>query len=460
MKLEHLYALAERLKDFDTITRARRVEDNVIELAVKGASHGSSFLTPHSSLFFDMTRGNSTVYLAPSQRPLQGYNAPFDTLLHTLVSSARILDAQVVNNDRVLRIDLAPKSDYKDQRIALQFEFTGKNTNAILLDENDVIIEALRHIDAESSFRVIRPGVELMPLPPRTMVDGRWSMVDDVDIDSILIENYREHHARKLAQAKQSKASAVRKQIKKFDQLLKKLADPDTLMHDAERYQNMANILLANLHAIRPYDTELVTTDFDGDPVTIPLPPDTPVGRMSEHYFTRAKRARAKAANIHIERENLESKKSFYENILLAIEQANDIRTLDLLVPKRARAQRKKERLKEGELFWIEDVKVYVGRNSVENQHLLGIAKANDIWMHVRDIPSSHVIIRTDKQTLPDRILEAAAKLCVDFSIRRPGDYEVDYTRRKFVKIQEGSRVEYDKYQTIRVRKEGVEIRN
>jgi len=136
MKLEHLYALAERLKDFDTITRARRVEDNVIELAVKGASHGSSFLIPHSSLFFDMTRGNSTVYLAPSQRPLQGYNAPFDTLLHTLVSSARILDAQVVNNDRVLRIDLAPKSDYKDQRIALQFEFTGKNTNAILLDEN------------------------------------------------------------------------------------------------------------------------------------------------------------------------------------------------------------------------------------------------------------------------------------------------------------------------------------
>ena len=596
MKLHHLYALAERLKEFDYITRARRVEDNVIELAVKGAHSRHSGLDPESprsfrddqslrntqgilnqvqddgepvipdpiqnpidhpgkrrsrttdhgivgiggtrptySLFFDMTRGNSTVYLAPSQRPLQGYNAPFDTLLHTLVSSARILDAQVVNDDRILRIDLAPKSDYKDQRIALQFEFTGKNTNAILLDENNVIIEALRHIDAESSFRVIRPGVELVPLPPRAQAnshsgpdpeshqttEGILNQVQDdanadlprrsesdpeslrsgqrfqslnatrmnsrphekekilnhvqddtqtthyplptthsSPIDSILIENHRERHARKLAQAKQSKASAVRKQIQKFDRLLKKLADPDTLMHDAERYQNMANILLANLHTIRPYDRELKTTDFDGNPVTIPLPPDTPVGRMSEHYFTRAKRARAKAANIHIERENLESKKSFYENILHAIEQAQDVRELDLLVPKRARAQRKKERLKEGELFWIEDVKVYVGRNSVENQHLLGIAKANDIWMHVRDIPSSHVIIRTDKQTLPDRILEAAAKLCVDFSIRQPGDYEVDYTRRKFVKIQEGSRVEYDKYQTIRVRKEGVEIRN
>jgi predicted ribosome quality control (RQC) complex YloA/Tae2 family protein len=79
--------------------------------------------------------------------------------------------------------------------------------------------------------------------------------------------------------------------------------------------------------------------------------------------------------------------------------------------------------------------------------------------MHVRGIPSSHVIIRTDKQTLPDSVIHAAAKLCVDFSLKQPGDYDVDYTKRKFVNIQEGSHVEYDKYQTIRVRKDGVEIR-
>ena len=467
MKLHHLQALAERLKTFAFVTRARRIEDNVVELAV----------SRNESYFFDMTRGHSMVFISPSQRPLQGYSAPFDTLLHTLVSSAKILDVSVVNNDRVLRIDLAPKSNYKDQRIALQFEFTGKNTNAILLDENDVVIEALRHIDADSSFRVIRPGVELLALPPReitrrvlspdntkeqssateTVLSGDNTL--HIDIDEILIENYRKRHAQKLTQSKQNKASATRKQIKKFDQLLRKLSDPETLLKEAEKNQNIANIILANLYKIQPYDRVLEAHDFDGNPITIPLPKDTVVNRMSDHYFNLAKRAKAKAKNVHIEYENLSSKKAFYANILHAIENAQDTRELDLLVPKRARAQRKKERLKEGELFWIEDFKVLVGRNSVENQHLLKIARANDLWMHVRNVPSSHVIIRTDKQNLPDTVIQAAAKLCVDFSLKQAGDYDVDYTRRKFVKIQEGSHVEYDKYQTIRVRKEGIEIR-
>jgi len=180
---------------------------------------------------------------------------------------------------------------------------------------------------------------------------------------------------------------------------------------------------------------------------------------MSEYFFNLAKRARSKAKNVHIEQENLQSKKEFYDNIYYALEQAKEPYELELLVPKRAKSQRKKERLKEGELFWIEDYKVLVGRNSNENQKLLQIAKANDLWMHIRDLPSSHVIIRTDKQNLPQSVIEAAAKLCVDFSVKNPGEYEVDYTKRKFVKIQEGSSVEYDKYQTIAIRKDGIEIR-
>jgi predicted ribosome quality control (RQC) complex YloA/Tae2 family protein len=450
MKLHQLQALSQRLTSFSFVTRARRIEDNVIELAV----------SRDESYFFDMTRGHSMVFKAPSHRPLQGYSAPFDTLLHTLVSSARIVDVIVVNNDRILRLILSPKSNYKNKQISLQFEFTGKNTNAILLDENDVIIEALRHIDGESSFRVIRPGVELLPLPPREIgKGGSVQEAKDENIDAILDENYRKRHAQKLAQSQQNKATATRKQITKFDKLLRRLSDPKMLLKESEEYQNMANIILANLYTIQPYETKLEAYDFEGHPLTIPLPKNTAVNRMSDHYFNLAKRAKAKAKNVHIEVENLTSKKAFYENILHAIENAHDTRELDLLVPKRAKSQRKKERLKEGELFWIEDFKVLVGRNSVENQHLLKIARANDLWMHVRGIPSSHVIIRTDKQNLPDSVIQAAAKLCVDFSLKQAGDYDVDYTKRRFVKIQEGAHVEYDKYQTIRVRKDGVEIR-
>lgn len=446
MKLYELKAIAKRLNDFSFISRARRIEDNTIELVFDKSD----------SYFFNMTRGHSFIYKAPSQRPIQSYNAPFDTLLHTLLSASRIISVDVPNNDRILRLTLAPKSSYKDKIICLQLEFTGKNTNAILIDDNEVIIEALRHIDADSSFRVIRPGMELLAIPPFTRTVENKEITD---IDAYLEEKYTQIQAKKLLELKKQKLSLTDKKIQKLNQLLEKLPDEVQLNEEAQKYQEYAHLILANLYQIKSYDTKLKTYDFAGNEITIKLPKDTKVNRMSDYFFNLSKRAKNKAKNVHIEKENLQSKKAFYENIYYALEQANEPYELELLVPKRGKSQRKKERLKEGELFWIEDYKVLVGRNSNENQKLLEMAKANDLWMHIRDVPSSHVIIRTDKQNLPDSVLKAAAKLCVDFSVKNPGDYEVDYTKRKFVKVQEGSHVLYNKYDTISVTKEGVEIR-
>jgi len=460
MKLYELKAIAKRLNDFTFISRARRVEDNTLEI----------MFDKSESYFFNLTRGHSFIYKAPSQRPLQGYNAPFDILLHSLLSGSKLLSIDVPNDDRILRFNIAPKSSYKDKIIYLQLEFTGKNTNAILIDENEVIIEALRHIDADSSFRVIRPGMDLLALPPMPQRVDRASTptnqksvgadsISAQNIDAHLENKFTEIQARKLRELKKQKCSTVAKKIKKFEQLLDKLPNKAKLELQAEEFKNLGNLILSNLYQIKPYDTKLKTYDFDGNEITIRLPKDIKINRISDYYFNLSKRAKSKAKNVHIEQENLSSKKAFYENIFYALEQANTPYELELLVPKRAKSLRKKEKLREGELFWIEDYKVMVGRNSKENQQLLSLAKSNDIWMHTREIPGSHVIIRTDKQNVPDSVLHAAAKLCVDFSTDQPGNYLVDYTKRKFVKIQEGSSVEYDKYQTIPILKEGIEIR-
>jgi len=446
MKLYELQAIAKRLNSFTFVSRARRIEDNTLEI----------MFDKSQSFFFNMTRGHSFVYKADSQRPLQGYNAPFDILLHSLLSGSKLISVDVPNNDRFLRFTIAPKSSYKDKITYFQLEFTGKNTNAILIDDNEVIIEALRHIDSESSFRVIRPGMELLSIPPFERTEETKEIAD---VDAYLEEKHTQIQAKKLLALKKQKLSATAKKAKKLALLLDKLPNERTLKKQATEANNLGNLTLANLYQIKPYDTKLNTFDFDGNEITIKLPKGTKVNRMPDYFFNLAKRAKSKAKNIHIEQENLQSKKDFYDNIYYALEQAKEPYELELLVPKRAKALRKKEKLREGELFWIEDYKVLVGRNSNENQKLLEIAKANDLWMHIRDVPSSHVIIRTDKQNLPDSVIQAAAKLCVDFSVKNPGDYEVDYTKRKFVKVQEGSNVLYNKYDTIRVTKEGVEIR-
>ena len=403
-----------------------------------------------------MTRGSSFIYKNSSTRPMQSFNAPFDNLLHSLVSSSTIINIEVPKDERILRFTLAPKSAYKEQKIFLQFEFTGRHTNAILIDENEVTIEALRHIDANASFRVIRPGVELLAIPPFERTEETHELGN---IDEYLSQKYLDFEARRVQTLKKQKLLSVEKKQEKLQKLLDRLPNVQDLEKEMKKHQNHGNIILANLYQIKAYDKTLKTYDFEGNEISIKLPKGIVPNRISEYFFNQAKRAKSKSKNVHIEEENLRTKRDFYKNMYHAIEQAKDSAELELLVPKKAKSQRKKEKIKECELFWIDDYKVLIGRNSKENQTLLKIAKSNDLWMHIRDIPSSHLIIKTDKQNLPEMVIEKAAKLCVDFSLTQAGDYDVDYCKRRFVKIQEGSSVEYDKYQTIRVRKEGIEIR-
>ena len=455
MKQYELKTITEYLKKFNYISRARRVENNTIELS----------FDRNNSLFFHMTRGESFIYIANSKRPLQGYNAPFDTLLHSLISASKIINIEIPNQDRVIRFTVVPKSSYKNKRVVLQFEFTGRHTNVILLDENEVVIEALRHIDADSSFRVIRPSVQLLSIPPfkkenKLLFGAKASDSKEIEsVEEYLRDKYLNFEAKRVNALKRQKLLIVSKREEKLQKLLNRLSNPQTLAEDEKKYKNYANIVLANLYQIKPYDTKLKTYDFEGNKITIKLPKGIVRNRISEYFFNQAKRTRNKAKNVHIEKENLSSKIAFYQNMYYAIKQAKDSYELELLVPKKAKSQRKREKIKECELFWIDDFKVLIGRNSKENQALLKIAKSNDLWMHIRNIPSSHLIIKTDKQNLPNSVIEKASKLCVDFSLTQAGDYDVDYCKRRFVKIQEGSNVEYDKYKTIRVRKEGIEIR-
>ncbi len=237
MKLYELQAIAKRLGKFTTISRARRTEDNTIEITFE----------KNDSYLFNLTRGHSTICKAPSQRPLQGYNAPFDMLLHNLLSGSKLLEASISQNDRILRFKVAPRSSYKDQIVYLQMEFTGKNTNAILIDENEVVIEALRHIDAQSSFRIIRPGVELLAVPPLERKETPQSIED---IDVYLETIYGKIQEKKVAELKKQKCSQIEKKIQKLEQLLAQLPSPDTLKEEEAAYKNYANIILANLYQI------------------------------------------------------------------------------------------------------------------------------------------------------------------------------------------------------------------
>ena len=82
-----------------------------------------------------------------------------------------------------------------------------------------------------------------------------------------------------------------------------------------------------------------------------------------------------------------------------------------------------------------------MGRNAQENEDLtFRLAKGDDVWLHARDSPGSHVIVRLSKGAdLPPETLRDAATLALLYSdLKKSGKGDVIYTRRKWVKKAKG----------------------
>jgi predicted ribosome quality control (RQC) complex YloA/Tae2 family protein len=171
---------------------------------------------------------------------------------------------------------------------------------------------------------------------------------------------------------------------------------------------------------------------------------------ISEMFFTKSKKAKQKAKHLFIEEESLRSKTEHLKLFINVVKEAKDVAKIELLFPKKV--QNKKLKQNDSiEVFWIEGYKVQLGKNEKGNIELLKNARAKDIWLHMKERPSAHVIITTDKQNLPQNIILAAARLCVEFTTASKDRYLVDYTPRREVTIQNGANVLYNKYKTIEV---------
>jgi predicted ribosome quality control (RQC) complex YloA/Tae2 family protein len=438
MKLSHLKQITKYLQNFKKIAAIYRVSDTIVKIV----------FDKDDTLYFNMQRSNSSIFKCAEYPRSKIYNAPFDVILSKRFNRANIVSVELLNGDKIIRFKCSLASAYKEQISYLQFEFTGKYTNVILLDEENVVLEALRHVDLFSSFREVRVGQKLLDVPPAPFTPKEYPLEN---VEAFLYEVYDKEQNAKLQNLKKQKIAFLEKRLKKLQKLYNKLDSQTQLETEAKLFEHYGNLVLSNVQRIKPYAKELVLEDYDGSEVRISLEKlyATPF-MISEMFFSKSKKAKQKAKNLHIEEESLRSKIEHTQLFIHTVASAKDIAKIELLFPKRQ--QSKKQKTNDSiETFWVEGYKVELGKNEKGNIALLKNAKARDIWLHMRDRPSCHVIIHTDKQQLPQNIIATAARLCVDFTTTAQDRYLVDYTPRREVTIQNGANVLYNKYKTIEV---------
>ncbi len=438
MKLSHLRQITTYLQTFKKISAVHRVSDTIIKIV----------FDKRDAIYFNMSRSDSSMFKCQEYPRSKIYNAPFDVLIAKHFNRCNILDIQLLNDDKIIRLKTAMASAYKEEITYLQIEFTGKYTNIIILDEQNIVLEALRHVDLYSSFREVRVGQALLDVPKAPFVAKEYPIAD---VEEFLYGVYSKEQDSKLQNLKKQKIAFLNKKLKKLQRLYEKLDSEKGLEETAQQNEHYGNLMLSNVHNFKPYSKKILLDDYNGEKIELHIDKECPTAFIASNmFFNRSKKAKQKAKHLHIEEESLSSKIEHIKLFIHTVQMAEDIAKIELLFPKKV--QNKKIQTNDSiETFWIEGYKVQLGKNEKGNIALLKNARAKDIWIHLKDQPSCHVIITTDKQSLPENIIKSAARLCVDFTTTSQDKYLVDYTPRREVTIQHGANVLYNKYKTIEI---------
>lgn len=434
MKYTDLIQIKDYFLSFKRLNYLKRLDDNILELSLD-----------HQSFIMDLTRANSAIYKDKIQA--KNYNAPFDFMLKKYFSNAKILDIKVLENNRILCFDVLSEKSYKSYNARIYFEFTGKNTNIIITDMKDFIIEALRHID--KSYRVVKIGEKLEALKA---FEIKEEFVKIDDFDAYFLQKSKEIQQKRLQNIKENKILNIDKKIKTLEQNINDLEKEEILIENANLLSKKADVLFANLNSLQNFQRNFTLQDFEGNELSFNLE-NTPKISANE-FYKMAKKLKQKAKNINIEREILTEKLDFLINLKAMIVKSFSLYELEILMPKKTKAVKKEEINAGVSSFYIDGFKISVGRNEKANEYLLKIAKKDDLWFHVKDYPSAHVIITSNKLKISQMVLEFAAKVCVEFSKLSSGTYLVDYTSKNFVKIKEKAFVNYTNYKTLSILKE------
>jgi predicted ribosome quality control (RQC) complex YloA/Tae2 family protein len=431
MKAFVLKKIAENIATKKFIKRAIRVDENVILLEIDKTKY-----------YFDLTKGNSDIYIDIEYDISKKFNAPFDITLAKKFTKSKLLDVKAV--ERILTLKVETNLGFKKEINYIQFEFTGRYTNAIILDESFIIIEALHHINENVTFRPVQPGIKLLALPPKEINEKEFEVKDIVKYTQ---EIFYEKYNQKLNSIKKNIINSTNKKIDKLKKILETLPSEEELLEESKKYKKFADLVMINLYKIdNKYVKFVEVEDFDGKMIKIPIPKLRNINDIGNYYYNLSKKMRHKSKNIQIEKNNLQEKIEFLENYKKGIEKAITISELNIF------KSPKKTKLKEDniEQFFIDDFIVLVGKNEKGNIKLLKESKANDIWLHIKDKKGAHVIIKTNKKSVPEDVIIKAAKLAITFSNEDEGI--VDYTQRRNLYIKEKAFVNYVTYKSVKVR--------
>jgi predicted ribosome quality control (RQC) complex YloA/Tae2 family protein len=252
----------------------------------------------------------------------------------------------------------------------------------------------------------------------------------------------------------------ILKNERKIEKLKATLAEAD----EADQYRIYGELLTASMHLIQPGAKQVEVVNYydeNSATINIPLDPAASPAQNVQRYFKRYHKIKN---SVDVTKEQITKAKeeiAYFDTILQQLDTASPAAVAEIreeLAEEgyiRTKTRHKKQKLKTPQpdmYLSTSGHPIYVGRNNKQNEALTHrIAKPSDTWLHTKDIPGSHVVIRG--QNYDQTTLEEAAMLAAYYSkAKGSSNVPVDYTLIKHVRKPNGAKpgfVTYTEQKTL-----------
>lgn len=245
-------------------------------------------------------------------------------------------------------------------------------------------------------------------------------------------------------------SSETAKLKKKLQALEKDLENADS----AETQRMLADTIMANIYQIKKgQQTADLINIYDGEPVTVTLSPILSPTENAQAYYKRYNKYKRAQGEVLLQMEQTEEMLTYLASLeasLLTATTKSEIEEIrqELIaagIIKILGKKKNKMTLQKSQPLHIklsEDADLYIGKNNKQNDYVtFTVGGPKDLWFHTKDIPGSHVILKTTLPQPRDEDIARAVELAAYFSKARSGsNIPVDCVQRRYVKKPAGSK--------------------
>lgn len=252
---------------------------------------------------------------------------------------------------------------------------------------------------------------------------------------------------------------------KKLEKLNNELADAQ----EAEIYKLYGDLIMSNLYQIEKGTHKVKLLNYfseSGEYIDIAMDSQLTATANAQRYYKRYNKSKSALVSIEKQLQENEQETLYFENQADNLEKCteeleiNEIRkelTEQGYIKKKKEGKGKNKAIAPSKpMHFVSSTgfEIFVGKNNVQNDLLtIKLALPNDLWLHTKDIPGSHVIVKTNGKQVDDATLSEAANLAAYYSkAKNSPKVPVDYTQKRNVRKPNGAKpgmVIYENNRTV-----------